>query len=168
MTETISHHEVIIHPGEFYFGTGDIRVATLLGSCVAITLWHPRLKHGGMCHYLLDSRGVILDHLDGRFADEAMELFMLELRQRGTRPADYQAKVFGGGKLLGDMECVDGIGAVGEVNIAAARHLLQRHGFEIASEHVGGRGFRYVMLDLWNGDVWMRYKNSATMNGTRK
>ena len=49
-------HTVFLHPGECYFGGGPTRIATLLGSCVSITVWHPRLLVGGMCHYMLPSR----------------------------------------------------------------------------------------------------------------
>ena len=48
--------EIFLQPGEFYFGEGKTRIRTLLGSCVAITLWHPRLHIGGMSHYMLPSR----------------------------------------------------------------------------------------------------------------
>ena len=51
-------------PGELWSGRGAASVRTLLGSCVALTLWHPRLRVGGMCHYLLPRRqrkaGVVL------------------------------------------------------------------------------------------------------------
>jgi chemotaxis protein CheD len=158
-----SHHEVYINPGDFYFGEGDIRVSTLLGSCVALVLWHPLRRHGGMCHYMLDSRGVILDHLDGRYADEAMELFMVELNQRKTHPTEYQVKIFGGGSLLekhGKKKGEEGMGDVGVVNIEAAHHLLDRYGFKIVAENVGGSGHRRIMFDLWNGDVWMRFQEA--------
>jgi hypothetical protein len=45
--------DIFLQPGEFYFGDHETRIRTLLGSCVAITMWHPRLRIGGMCHYLL-------------------------------------------------------------------------------------------------------------------
>ena len=40
---------VLLGAGDFYFGSGHTRVSTLLGSCVSITLWHPRRRIGGMC-----------------------------------------------------------------------------------------------------------------------
>lgn len=49
--------EVILQPGELFFGKEDVVVKTLLGSCIAITLWHPEQKQGGMCHYMLPTRG---------------------------------------------------------------------------------------------------------------
>ncbi len=50
--------EVFLQPGELYFGDGRTRVRTLLGSCVAIAVWHPRLRIGGLCHYMLPSRAI--------------------------------------------------------------------------------------------------------------
>lgn len=44
---------VTLQPGEFHFGGANTRIQTLLGSCVAITLWHPIRRIGGMCHYML-------------------------------------------------------------------------------------------------------------------
>ena len=48
--------EIFIRPGEFYFGDGNTRIRTILGSCVAVTLWHPERHIGGMCHYMLPRR----------------------------------------------------------------------------------------------------------------
>ena len=60
--------EVILQPGELFFGKEDVVVRTVLGSCIAITLWHPEQKQGGMCHYMLPSRRNPSAKLDGRYA----------------------------------------------------------------------------------------------------
>ena len=39
--------EVILQPGELFFGKEDVVLKTVLGSCIAITLWHPEQKMGG-------------------------------------------------------------------------------------------------------------------------
>lgn len=160
-----SHQEVFLNPGEFYFGDGNVRISTLLGSCVSITLWHPGKRHGGMCHFMLDSRGVFTDQLDGRYADEAMELFMLELKAHKTHPSAYKVRLFGGGKMFAgaskkgrcDNE-EEQAGDVGARNIEAARHLTKRYGFKVAAEDVGGNGHRRIMFDLWSGDVWVKFQ----------
>jgi chemotaxis protein CheD len=38
--------------------TRAFSIRTVLGSCVSITLWHPVKRVGGMCHFLLPTRGV--------------------------------------------------------------------------------------------------------------
>src|SRR5664279_3361231 len=68
---------VKLMPGEWHFGPQALTLSTLLGSCVAVTLWHPGRRIGGMCHYLLPSRirpaGAALE---GRFGDEVMSLMV--------------------------------------------------------------------------------------------
>ena len=48
--------EIFLNPGEYAFGTELDRIRTILGSCVAVTFWHPGLRLGAMCHYLLPAR----------------------------------------------------------------------------------------------------------------
>jgi chemotaxis protein CheD len=153
--------DIFLQPGDFYFGDADTRIRTLLGSCVALTFWHPRLRVGGMCHYMLPTRGGGHHHhdaeLDGRYADEAMALFLREFRRLGTQPREYQVKMFGGGNMF---PCHRRAGAHSDVstrNIQAGRHLLHSHGLVARAEHVGGHGHRQVIMDIASGDVWMRH-----------
>jgi len=37
---------VVLAAGDFHFGGGRTRISTLLGSCVSLTLWHPRRRIG--------------------------------------------------------------------------------------------------------------------------
>ena len=145
--------EVYLRPGDFCFGDGKLRISTLLGSCVAITLWHPLLVHGGMCHYMLPSRNQPRGNLalDGKYADEAMELFMLELKKRHTAPAQYQVNVYGGGNMFDDRAAnpMD----IGKQNIEMAHSLLDKYGFTLAYNHLGSFGHRKVAFDVWTGEV---------------
>jgi chemotaxis protein CheD len=153
--------EVFLQPGEFYFGEGKTRIRTLLGSCVAITLWHPRLHLGGMSHYVLPNRRHRKKHepLDGRYADEVMEMFMRELRHSHTKPGEYEVKIFGGGRMF-QHEGKDGKAGshlnIPERNVQIGRELVTRYGFRFTAEDLGGNGHRNVMLDLWSGDVWVK------------
>lgn len=151
--------EIFLQPGELYFGDRDTRVRTLLGSCVAITLWHPARLIGGMCHYLLP--GARLNkrtngRLDGRYADDALLLFMEEIEKTGTHPSEYEAKMFGGGDQFPGAEKHEAL-SVPDRNIDAGRHLLARHGFHLKNSHLGGTGHRNVILDVWSGHVWMQH-----------
>lgn len=49
-------HALNLLAGQLYFGTQAGTVRTLLGSCVALVLWHPQRRIGAMCHYLLPGR----------------------------------------------------------------------------------------------------------------
>lgn len=159
--------DFFLGPGDFLFGDGRTRLRTLLGSCVAITVWHPQLRHGGMCHYLLPERGGSPDGRDGRYADGALAMFLREMAARGTQPGDYETKLFGGGWMFaprsggGNGRATD----IGCGNIEAGRRLLRRNGFRIVAEHLAGGGHRHLVFDIASGDVWVRHATDAAAGG---
>lgn len=154
--------EIFLQPGELYFGQGRTRIRTLLGSCVAITLWHPKRHIGGMSHYMLPNRP---PHRkkgsapDGRYADEVMEMFMRQLGRSRSKPAEYQVKIFGGSRMF-EHEPRQGKARnhinISELNVQVGRELVTRYGFKFTAADLGGNGHRNVMLDLWSGDVWVK------------
>ena len=150
--------DIFLNPGEFYFGDRHTRIKTMLGSCVAITLWHPRLKIGGMCHYLLPTcvNCAKKPEPDGRYADDAMALFLLELNKYNSKPADYQVKMFGGGNQFPN-NSPSSRHSVPCNNINIGRTLLKQHGFSIIAEHLGGAGHRNVIFDIGSGEVWLKH-----------
>ena len=147
---------VVLSAGDFHFSSGQTRISTLLGSCVSITLWHPRKRIGGMCHYMMTERSRAPDSaLDGRYATEAFELFLQHVEQANTRPSEYQAKLFGGANMFKN---TDGSKMdIGARNIVHGHQLLASHHIPLMAEHVGGSGRRKLHFDLWSGDVWLAF-----------
>lgn len=145
--------EVYLNPGEWHFGDEDTRIKTLLGSCVSFSLWHPERRIGGMCHYMLPDRGQKPADgvLDGRYADEALQLLVREIEREKTRPKEYIAKVFGGGSMI-----ETGTINVSTRNVDAARELAKYYGFRMEGECLGGVGHRNVIFDVWSGEVWLK------------
>lgn len=155
--------EIFLQPGEHYSGNRDTRIRTLLGSCVAIAMWHPKHLVGGMCHYMLPRRTRRGPSLDGKYADEALELLLDDIRRVGTTPGEYQIKLFGGGNMFPGND-KQHARHVGFKNIEAARVLLKQHGLAIHAEHLGGEGHRNVLFDLWSGHVWMKHQSLTSPN----
>lgn len=153
---TAEIHEVFLNPGGFHFGRKPTRISTLLGSCVSITLWHPRRHIGGMCHYMLTERDRTAQApLDGRFANEAFALFLQQVEAAGTHPREYQAKLFGGANMLSDLS--GGQIDIGPRNVAYGRALLAAKNIALIAEHVGGSGRRKLHFDVGSGDVWLAF-----------
>lgn len=142
-------------PGQMHFGGKAASLRTLLGSCLAVTLWHPTRKLGGMCHFLLPSRlrkpG---EPLDGRYGDEALESMVALLRAAGTEPSDYHAHIYGGADTMPEGSALKF--NVGERNIEQGFSLVDRYGFEIQGVDVGEDVPRTVTLTLASGEVDMR------------
>lgn len=147
-----------LNPGEHYFGDHQTRIRTLLGSCVAVTMWHPRRRIGGMCHFLVPGRcGSRSGEPDGRYGSEALLLLVGDAVAADADPAEFQFKVFGGGNMFPDLSC-PAVTDVGSKNVRFARTFLSARGYLVDSHHVQGNGHRHVVLDLWTGDVWVRHQ----------
>lgn len=152
--------DIFLQPGEFYFGDSDTRIRTILGSCVAITFWHQKMKIGGMCHYMLPKhhrhQHQHQQHeLDGKYAEDAIQMFMHEIKKSHTKASDYEVKMFGGGNQFPDQD--SSVFTISDKNIVLGRRLLKEHGFVLKSEHMGGIGHRNVIFDVWSGDVWVKH-----------
>ncbi len=160
--------DVFLNPGEFGFGGESYRFRTLLGSCVSIILWSPSRKIGGMCHYLLPLRtqGSSLNGLDGKYAEEAFQMFLQSLKQNRAEPSEFQAKIFGGSdmfskeeSILADVNNAGNSRQVGLRNIQFAKQILSEHRIPIVSENTGGSTHRRVFFTVWDGEVYLETNN---------
>lgn len=168
--------EIFLQPGDFYFGDRNTRIRTLLGSCISITMWHPKRLIGGMCHYMLPARrNKRIPTLDGRYGEEAIWMFFREAVRNDTDPNDYAVKVFGGGRMFNQVAahlpcvgrpCSEVIHACRNVscrNAAKGISLLKNYGFKIQSHDLGGEASRNVIFDIWSGHVWVRRNPPAQL-----
>ena len=144
--------DIFLHPGDHYWGAAGTRIRTILGSCVAICMWHPQSHEGGMCHIMLPTRPKRQPgHLDPRYADEALLLLLDEINHSARpNPSEYEVKIFGGGRMFPVTENAQ---IIGEKNIQTVRHLLKRYHLPIKSESLGGDFHRKISFELGTGDV---------------
>lgn len=155
--------KVTLHAGDYFFGTQNHQVSTLLGSCVSITLWHPELKIGGMCHFALPENYHSNHTMNPRFADDCYQLFQRSVTKHKTKLHEYQAKIFGGGNMYEKMPQDNSILSsverlpVGEKNVMSAVAFLTRHDIPLLVAHVGEFGYRNIIFDIETGDVWVRF-----------
>ncbi|WP_143232376.1 chemotaxis protein CheD [Actinoplanes regularis] len=145
---------MVLNPGDFYFGGTDTHIHTLLGSCVSVTLWHPLLRVGGMCHYMLPHRRIpAAQHgLDGRYADHAIRMFLDAIERVGTKPREYVAQLYGGGNQFPHLQRGRAPN-VAKDNITAGLSLLDRFGFRLAHTDLGGTGPRRLSFTVATGEV---------------
>jgi chemotaxis protein CheD len=149
-------HSPVINllPGELYFGQRHL-LKTLLGSCVAITLWHPTRQVGGMCHYLLPSRARRAgEPLDGRYGDEAVDTLVMAIGKVGVKTSEFICHLYCGADTMPSGAQVKL--NVGERNIEQAWELIDKYGFQIDGIDVGDNVPRNVSIDLRTGLVDIR------------
>jgi chemotaxis protein CheD len=141
-----------INPGGWAIET-DRPIATLLGSCVAVCLYDPKLKLGGMNHFLLPSRtssanadtDVILN------GDFAMEVLANGLFNKGARKERLVAKAFGGGTIVSSIRM-----AIGERNADFAKEWLAQEGIPLVASDFSGPWSRKVVFVPQTGDAFCR------------
>lgn len=153
--------EIFLQPGEYFFGDASTRLRTILGSCVAVTMWHPKLQVGGMCHIMLPTsskHGENELNIHAKYADHAIALFIADIQKLGVSLKDFKVKVFGGGDMFPHRGKGKDSKSIGQKNIEMVRSLLQESGFNIHAEHLGGDGHRYIIFELWSGFVWLRHQ----------
>ena len=141
-----------LNPGGWAIET-DRPIATLLGSCVAVCLFDPKLRIGGMNHFLLPSRtsaanadtDVILS------GDYAMEILVNGLLNKGANKSRLVAKAFGGGTIVSSIRM-----AIGERNADFAHEWLDREGIPLVASDFSGPWSRKVVFVPQTGDAFCR------------
>ncbi len=115
----------------------DVILTTVLGSCIAVCIFEPQRKIGGMNHFLLPSREGE-DGANVRYGAYAMELLINGLLREGADRGRLKAKMFGGASMMGNLRDIGGS------NAAFARKFLQDEGIPCLAESVGGTSARRI------------------------
>jgi chemotaxis protein CheD len=138
---------IYVHPGRMVVSRGGHRLSTVLGSCVAVCLFDPDLRAGGMNHFVLPD---VLGGDDGsaRFAGPAVRQLIQAMVGLGARKPRLVASLFGG--------CASpGLSAqpfaVGSRNVEVARNLLHEQGIPVMTEDVKGTRGRKIIFNTDDG-----------------
>lgn len=147
-----------VHAGEVALGTAEDELRTVLGSCVAVTLWHPERRIGVMSHVLLPRQQHAPGYGsssggDARYASGSLQKMLGLLRTKGIPPADCICKIFGGARVFAGNSH-----GVGSANVRELRRLLDRAGVHVSNESVEGTGHRLLRFVIATGDVWVRHR----------
>lgn len=141
-----------IGEGRVAAGEGVALAVHGLGSCVALCLYDPVSRGGGLCHVVLPSSELgRAGDPPCKFADTAVGWLVEQLRARGASAARLVAKMAGGANLFGTRAV--GHPTIGERNVAAVREALARRGIALRGEHVGGTAGRSIVFRLADGSV---------------
>ncbi len=146
-------HAVKVLPGEYFVADDDLLITTTLGSCIAACLWDRQARVGGMNHFMLpDGGGADDDAGAGRYGGAAMSRLIDALLERGASRATLEAKVFGGGAVVGGMTRLN----VGERNTRFAIDYLQQERIPIVGSDVLAIHARKVCVYPASGKVMVR------------
>jgi chemotaxis protein CheD len=139
----------------------DILVAYGLGSCVAICLYDPVARVGGMLHALLptapgtNSRNKNPGKLT-KFVDQGTPMLIESLLSLGARRTRLIARLCGGAKVLSAPGFEEGPLNIGARNVLAAETALQTQRLQIRAQDTGGDTGRTVRLYIADGTVTVK------------
>lgn len=132
--------------GEYHVARGDaaLSMTTVLGSCIAVSMFDPQARAGGMNHFLL-AQGSGANAASASYGVNAMELLINGLLKLGAERSRLRAHVHGGARMIA------GLSDVGAKNVDFARRFLRDEGIAIATQSTGGTSARRVTF--WPADA---------------
>ena len=150
--------QVHLQPGELLVTQEAQWVITLLGSCVAVTMYNARFRLAAICHAMLPmphGKDAQAGNSSGafRYLSGVIPAMVGHFCRLGLQPDEVEVKIFGGGSVIdmgGDphSDC-----SIGEANIAKARMLLQSARFRIKAQSVGGNHGCKILFNTGSGEV---------------
>jgi chemotaxis protein CheD len=139
-----------LHPGQLFVSAQSYAVTTILGSCVAVCLWDPVTRIGGINHFLLPT-----------FVAKASPRRAWRHRHQiarsvglGSQKHDLLAKIFGGACVLEAFR--DRQHQLGSKNIEVARALLESESIPLVGHDVGGQRGRKLIFHTDDGAAWVK------------
>ncbi|AIF84402.1 chemotaxis protein [Candidatus Nitrososphaera evergladensis SR1] len=162
--------ETSVGMGELYVADKkDTVLTTFVGSCIALCLYDPRSKVGGMAHIMLPENGSRNSYNDSpssadesaKYADEALENTLRMMVEKGALPGRLVAKIAGGAKIFSHEGSSDDMFSIGSRNTESIKRLLTQKGIKIAGEDVGLNHGRWVRFNLNSGRVVVSMRNSG-------
>lgn len=134
----------------------EILVAYGLGSCVAICLYDPLARVGGMLHALLPAPTQSNRQISTptKFVALGVPLLLRELVDRGARSLLLKTYLCGGACVLTTL--ASGLFDIGQHNIQAATTALWEAKLKIHGQATGGRVGRTVKFHLVSGQVMVK------------
>jgi len=142
-----------LHPGQLFVSAEGYAVTTILGSCVAVCLWDPVTKIGGINHFLLPNfsgEGIA----SPRYGNIAIKELLHRLTQLGSQKHNLLAKMFGGACVLEAFRQRQH--HLGTKNIETAQELLKSESIPVVGHDVGGQRGRKLIFHTDDGAAWVK------------
>ena len=125
-------NRISLYAGEVAASQLPVVLDTLLGSCVAVCLYDPWLRAGGMNHILLPFCKA--GESNPRCGVHAIKLLINELMKLGGDRRRFVAKAFGGANVLQGIK----MPPIGERNARFVREFLAAEKIPLLAERLGG------------------------------
>ncbi len=155
--------EFYLQPGEFHLARSPAILKTVLGSCVGVTFWSPRLGLGALCHGILPKCPAGVRGAEGyRYVDFAILDLARQFENFGALRGEVQIKVFGGADVLPVNSNLSWKATVGHQNWYTALEVLRGQSFTVLASDLGGSVGRTIQFHTGTGEVLLRRLSRLT------
>jgi chemotaxis protein CheD len=149
MSKLLRDDMICVNIGQVITADAPSMLGSVLGSCVALTLYDSVGKRGGMAHILMsgdDKSGSL------RLSDPATRTLISKLRTACGNDSRLVAKLVGGAgsAFAGEDSALRNIGRNTALQVVT---ILVNEGIDIEGMHIGGSNSRSVVFDLNTGKV---------------
>ena len=147
----MEHHflQHFLYPSTLFASKEPYVINTILGSCIAVCLFDPVLKIGGMNHYMLPNWSGN-DLVSPKYGNIAIEKLIEKMLLLGSKKSNLTAKVFGGGDLISPEK---NSLYIGDRNTKVAEIMLVEHKIPIIASSTGGNRGRKILFYTGTGEV---------------
>ncbi len=142
-------------------GIADITVARApeqlcclgLGSCVAVFIYDPETRVGGVLHALLP-RAPDEKRSNAKYADSGIRVLYSMIISKGANKRKLWAKLVGGARMFPNLDIQ--LRDIGGENVRQAKKTLRELGVRIVAEEVEGTKGRSAYYSLQDGTVTLK------------
>ncbi|MGB9841944.1 MAG: chemotaxis protein CheD [Candidatus Bathyarchaeales archaeon] len=152
--------EVRVAMAEMKVENRPIKLVTSVGSCVALCLYDPINRCGGLAHIMLPA-ALLKSHnsVPCKFADTAVPALAAAVREISGKDTLLSAKIAGGANILSNLSNTDQ--TIGMRNVAAVKAALSDNKINLVGEDVGGSYGRRIEFSIRTGIVTIRRSNGV-------
>ena len=124
-----------------------------LGSCVAVILYDPGTKTGGIVHVLLPRAPAKCDR-EEKYADTGTRKLVREMIGSGIKKERLVAKLVGGAQMFPSLNLA--IANIGRENSMGVRSVLREYSIRVIAEDLEGNRGRSAYFDSSTGQVTIK------------
>ncbi len=133
-------------------------MSTVVGSCVAVSIWESKKEIGGMAHFLYPFTGD-RRRATAQYGNVAVKYLVAMFLEQGGKVKNLRAQIFGGA-LMAPVDCI----RIAKENVQMARKILRSHHISIASEDTGGNMGRKIVYNTQRNEAIV-YKVNTLRQG---
>ncbi len=133
----------------------DVMVTYALGSCVAVAVYDPVARVGGLLHFMLPNSSLNVSKArenPSMFADTGVPFLFQSCYELGADKRRMVVKIAGGANIIGEASFF----RVGQKNLTVLRKILWRNGILVSGQDTGGNANRTLRFHMQDGRVLVR------------